>query len=460
MSNDIQLTEIQRQVILGSLLGSMYIGIPKGNVSPRIQFAHSVNERDYFELKMSILVDIISANPTCNDNTMRIQSIAGQYLKPIYDLVVVVGKKKITQRWLDEITDPMALAMWFMDSASVTGGVTGRGTQISFSMGDSTNEECVIVKNWLKQRWGIESNIYFIPPTKTQAMRRSISITSKENTIKLLDIVNPHLVQSSLHKINKLLPQYRGEPRPPTPRGVYTCEICGKDFETHNSIGGHSNIHRNIDVEPTDFQKQVILGSLLGDMWIYRNGGGVNPEFGVTHSTNQREYILWKYNVLHNLARGVPEERDGTGYGKGFRTMHFHSRSLPCLIPILEATHREGKKCVTREWLDMINNPVALAVWYMDDGCRNKKTTSTFALGKMANDEGALLQSFMKNKWGIETKLDVIIGKVGQRDNTQLQLRTNKADSIKLWKLIEPYVIPSMRYKIDPSISYKECICA
>jgi hypothetical protein len=223
MNDDIQITGIQKQVILGSLLGSMYIGIPKGGITPRIQFAHSVNEKDYFDFKVSLLGSVITASPTCNDNTMRAQSIAAQCLNPIYNLVMVVGKKKFNQQWLDEIKDPIAIAMWFQDSASVTNG----GKQIAFSVGDATNDECAILKNWLERWLGIETHIYFTPQTKARAVRRTIVLTKIDSIVKLLDIVKPHIVPSSQRKIDKLLPQYRGESRSPTPLTQHTCKMGG-----------------------------------------------------------------------------------------------------------------------------------------------------------------------------------------------------------------------------------------
>lgn len=230
---------------------------------------------------------------------------------------------------------------------------------------------------------------------------------------------------------------------------MFTCKNCGKNFKTVSALGGHSNIHRRSDVELTDLQKQVILGSLLGDMWIYRNGHkGLNPELGIKHSLKQKEYILWKYEILRNLARGVPTEFNGSGYGKGTRMVAFQSQSLSCLIPIFNATHRGGLKCVTEEWLSMITHPIAIATWFMDDGCRHNPNQFSFALGRSESDACELLRSFMREKWDINTIIYTHIGKVGRRDIVQKYLHTNTRDSEKLKTLIKPYIIPSMMYKI------------
>jgi len=230
---------------------------------------------------------------------------------------------------------------------------------------------------------------------------------------------------------------------------MYICEKCGKSFPKQNGLGGHMNIHRSENIELTELQEQMILGSLLGDMWIYKNGhSGLNPELGVKHSTNQRDYIMWKYEMLRDIARGFPKEFAGSGYGEGTTMVAFHSKSLPCLIPIYNATHPDGNKCVTKEWVDMISHPISIATWFMDDGCRHNKNQFSFALGRTEQDACDLLQSFMIDRWDINTVIYTHVGKSGSRGVVQKYLHTNTKDSVKLKELIEPYVIPSMRYKI------------
>jgi hypothetical protein len=230
---------------------------------------------------------------------------------------------------------------------------------------------------------------------------------------------------------------------------MYMCEKCGMRFSTSRSLGGHSNIHRNSDVKLTDLQQQIILGSLLGDMWIYKNGHSkLNPEVGVKHSSKQRDYILWKYDILRNIARGFPIEFPGSGYGKGTTMLQFSSKSLQCLNSIYNATHPFGRKHVTTNWLEMINHPIAIAVWFMDDGCRNNAHQASIALGRSESNACSLLQLLMKDRWDIDTVVHTHIGKVGSRDITQTYLHFNKKPFDALRTLIKPYIIPSMMYKI------------
>ncbi len=43
---------------------------------------------------------------------------------------------------------------------------------------------------------------------------------------------------------------------------------------------------------------QILLGSLLGDMYLRKECK--NPNIEETHSTNQKDYLKWKYKILSN----------------------------------------------------------------------------------------------------------------------------------------------------------------
>lgn len=52
-------------------------------------------------------------------------------------------------------------------------------------------------------------------------------------------------------------------------------------------------------VVPTDYQKSIVIGLLLGDGYLYKDG-----RLQVEQATKQQEYVVWLHNQLHNLAPG------------------------------------------------------------------------------------------------------------------------------------------------------------
>jgi hypothetical protein len=210
------------------------------------------------------------------------------------------------------------------------------------------------------------------------------------------------------------------------------------------------------DITITEFQRQMILGSLLGDMVIWRQGknttkyGKSNPEIRVSHSTKQREYVMWKYEILKDIARKEPYDiLQKTGFGAGLSACRFETKSLPCLNPIYDIViGKSGKKRISQEWLDQIINPLALATWYMDDGSRGgkEKFSPWFALGLSTDEEVEIIRCWLVDKWGITTNY--------RRDpsyyneNTYAILQIARESRKEFVHIIEPFIIPSMRYKI------------
>ena len=464
--------------------------------NPRIQFAHSVDEKDYFDFKMKSLENIMPSSETCNGNTYRAQSHTTQCLKPLYDLTITVGKKVITPSWIDAMTEPISLALWFMDSGSVGGGDANSCRNITLTVGDASNNECLILQKWLKDRWNIESHIYIKSRTHGEMVRYTINIMKKESVTIFYNIITSYLVPSKQRKINKLLPRYRGITIP------YKCEQCGKEFEKSQEYASHvglehpklgvvryqftkeDNPWNNLTDEEhvarsemirsskfahldnitiTDLQKQMIFGSLLGDMCIWKQRSGVRcrmarPELRISHSTKQRDYVMWKYEILKNIARKEPYEFiQKTGFGAGFGSCRFETRSLNCLEPIYSVViGKDGKKHVTQEWLDQITNPIALATWYMDDGSKGSgfRIKPWFAMGLATEQEVNIVQEWLRNTWGIETNYNRATGYYN--DNTYAILSITLGYREKFIQLIKPYIIPTMEYKINPLVHYND----
>lgn len=175
-------------------------------------------------------------------------------------------------------------------------------------------------------------------------------------------------------------------------------------------------------------------------------------ELRIVHGAKQIDYCEHKAGRVRQLLGGkfaVREYRAGVG-GKyrafGFTATHpYFSQLRGWLYP-------EGSKRITRQVLDMLT-PEGVAIWYMDDGSarinRNlvgRVTSVATDIATMCSKEEAedVLRYFAEAH-GIEFKM---------RCNPKCSLehqwyvQANTEQSRRFVRLVEPFIIPSMRYKI------------
>jgi len=129
----------------------------------------------------------------------------------------------------------------------------------------------------------------------------------------------------------------------------------------------------------------ALAGTLLGDGSIQGTRCGVGRKHFAkhyrlmfTHSLKQEDYCKWKMNIIvgdnFNCGDGV------SGY-TGRRL--FRAATLSLFNETLYNKFRQdGKRVVTREWLDMIDE-LGLALWYQDDGSIRVKESSVTQWDRM-----------------------------------------------------------------------------
>ena len=196
-------------------------------------------------------------------------------------------------------------------------------------------------------------------------------------------------------------------------------------------------------------QIQVILGSLMGDGALSPNTRGRSgTRFRMGHGAKQAAYLNWKVSLLENIPHAM------TSNAKDAVFADF--TPLPELGELRETVYfGDGKKHLTWDYLKSLT-PLALAVWYMDDGCftvrskgvqeRTKGGTGRIEICVEAMSPGSRdrLVSYLRDTHGLDVKLT----SRGAAQQSTLQFTT--AASEKFQKLVAPYVHPSMDYKLLP----------
>lgn len=185
----------------------------------------------------------------------------------------------------------------------------------------------------------------------------------------------------------------------------------------------------------TEVQKSVIIGCLLGDGYLRQLKGRRNAFLEVNHSYKQKDYVDWKYEKLKNLVISPPKSRkynNRIAY-RFFTKAHFE------LTELLHLFYKDGKKRIPEFDLD----PLILAVWFMDDGSMVR--ASDVYLNTQQFSETDQLRLIKKlSLVGISARLN--------KDKQYQRIRLLKSSINVLEKLIQPYLINSMKYKVgyDP----------
>jgi len=109
-------------------------------------------------------------------------------------------------------------------------------------------------------------------------------------------------------------------------------------------------------------QRAVVLGSVLGDGSLIPNWSRTNYRLRIRHSIKQQEYLLWKYRILKDWVLSVPKL-----YAKT-KSLSFTTISHPELTAIAKIFYRKNRKVVPKEIASFLQDPLALAIWFMDDG--------------------------------------------------------------------------------------------
>ena len=196
-------------------------------------------------------------------------------------------------------------------------------------------------------------------------------------------------------------------------------------------------------------QLQLILGSLMGDGNLSPNRRGrFGTRFRMGHGARQVAYLDWKATLLGN----IPHARTVNVKGAVFADF----TPLPELSELHEAVYfGDGKKHLTWDYLKSLT-PLALAVWYMDDGSftlRSKGVQERTAGGTgrieicveaMSPGSRDRLAYYLRDTYGLDVKLRYR----GARKQSVIQFSTSASE--KFQKLVAPYVHPSMEYKLLP----------
>lgn len=199
----------------------------------------------------------------------------------------------------------------------------------------------------------------------------------------------------------------------------------------------------------TDKQVEFIVGTMLGDGHLEYNSTNKYVRLTMTHCEKQLPYLEWKKDIMGTLVNNIKRYEQKT---RNSIRWAWSSIYMTDLIRFYELFYVNGKKSIKQE-IGQFLTPLGMAIWIMDDGWKVQNCMIKISSESFSIDESELLRSIIKDNFNIDSYVYSFTRKRYNKEYNYSNITFNKENSIKLTKLIEPYVISSMKYKlitIDP----------
>ena len=214
----------------------------------------------------------------------------------------------------------------------------------------------------------------------------------------------------------------------------------------------------------TEYDKAIMIGLILGDGYISPKG-----RINVTHCEQQKEYIEYKAKLLHSVTGGkdinIYMINKISTYKKGNKIIsqkevvnYSFKRQSKDFIQFRELLYPSNRKTITKKVLNLLN-PLAIALWWMDDGCLTVKYT--YLNGRrvkcgytlrfytyLTKEENELIQQYFIDKYNMNWN---VVKADNAKDSTQWMLRCGVHEGRKFLAIIRDIIltkVPSMSYKV------------
>ena len=222
----------------------------------------------------------------------------------------------------------------------------------------------------------------------------------------------------------------------------------------------------------------LVIGTILGDGYISKRG-----VLTIEHSLSSEPYVTWKYLVMKEAGLLTPrcqpravkrcrksmqtcqalfsrrvsnhtEVSSLRDFWRVTRSLRFNTRTLYAKERGAFYENNTGRKRIPINFHLLLSAP-ALAVWFMDDGGKggNSRDGMVLDVTGFSEKEKVLIQQVLRNKFLISTTIQQ--SSPNSRHNSA-KIFVLKSSALHFRKLISPFLVPTMRYKIGTSAPRKD----
>jgi len=198
------------------------------------------------------------------------------------------------------------------------------------------------------------------------------------------------------------------------------------------------------DLKLSKFQKDVLVGILLGDAHLESRNNVQTFRLKIEQSENHQSYVQHLYEVFEPWVNSPPRRKTRRTKDRsetisfGFQTVT-HSAFRFYFHQFYQAGEKRVPKLIHR-WL----TPRAISYWFMDDGSIKSKQSK----GVLFNTQGFLRADVEQLAGVLSSEFHLLTSLRKQREGFQIYVSGKSYETFV--GLIEAHVLKEMRYKIPP----------
>ena len=174
-----------------------------------------------------------------------------------------------------------------------------------------------------------------------------------------------------------------------------------------------------------------------------------NCRLSITHSADHEDYLYWKASIIDQVTSWSinPQKQSSGGFNPNGEYLRLRSSAHPWFTKVYDRFYAPlERKSIDPHALKLLG-PLGLAILYQDDGSYHYSTNAghNILIHKLCFSKFELeaLAKTIVDKFGIIFRINADKGKgFGYR------LRMRAKDRDKFFGLINPYIVPSMLYKV------------
>jgi len=225
----------------------------------------------------------------------------------------------------------------------------------------------------------------------------------------------------------------------------------------HNIEGLKQMIIRDQKLDKKQIM-EAFCWMVLGDGSIEKAERG-NYRLAISHKLDSEDYLYWKASIIEQVTSwSINLRKQGsTGFNPGEKYLRLRSSAHPWFTKVYERFYAPlGRKSIDPHALKLLS-PLGLAILYQDDGSYHYSISA---------GHNILIHKLCFSKFELEALAKTIVDKFGiifriNRDKNKglgYRLRMRASDRERFFELIDPYIVPSMLYKVGKGGTSNEVV--